>query len=56
MPNPRARAAEAGTAKLPVGDGRSDAAAVINGAEQEDVPARYRVYVQRYFDRGGGKF
>jgi len=24
--------------------------AVTNGAEQENIPARYRFYVQRYFE------
>jgi hypothetical protein len=24
--------------------------AAINGGEQDDVPARYRVYLQRYFE------
>jgi hypothetical protein len=24
--------------------------AVVNGAEQENIPARYRLYVQRYFE------
>jgi hypothetical protein len=41
---------ETGTAKLGVRDGSSQAAAVINGAEQENIPARYRLYVQHYFE------
>jgi hypothetical protein len=55
-PNPRARAADTGTAKLPLGNNLPDASATVNGAVQEDIPARYRVYVQRYFDRNSGKF
>ena len=40
---------ETGTAGLAVGNASPQAVAVINGAEQEDIPARYRMYVQRYF-------
>jgi hypothetical protein len=39
-----------GTAQLPVRDGSSTATAVVNGAEQENIPARYRLYVQHYFE------
>jgi hypothetical protein len=39
-----------GTARLPVRDVSPTAVAVINGAEQENIPARYRLYVQRYFE------
>ena len=41
---------ETGTAQLPTRDVSSSAAAVINGAEQENIPARYRLYVQHYFE------
>jgi hypothetical protein len=40
---------EAGTAKIATGNATPADSAVINGSEQEDVPARYRSYVQRYF-------
>ena len=39
-----------GTARLPVRDASPQAVAVTNGAEQENIPARYRLYVQRYFE------
>jgi hypothetical protein len=42
--------AEAGTAQIATGDASPQANAVVNGAEQESVPARYRAYVQRYFE------
>jgi hypothetical protein len=41
---------ETGTAHMAAKDGTSQADAVINGAEQENIPARYRLYVQRYFE------
>ena len=41
-----------GTAQLPVRDVSPTATAVVNGAEQENIPARYRLYVQRYFEHG----
>jgi hypothetical protein len=41
---------ETGTAQLATGDGSSQSSAVINGAEQENIPPRYRLYVQRYFE------
>jgi flagellar biosynthesis GTPase FlhF len=41
-----------GTAQLPVRDISPTATAVVNGAEQENIPARYRLYVQRYFEHG----
>jgi hypothetical protein len=43
-------AAETGTAQLAVRDLSPRQDAVINGAEQENIPARYRFYVQRYFE------
>lgn len=39
-----------GAARLPVRDVSPQAVAVTNGAEQENIPARYRLYVQRYFE------
>jgi hypothetical protein len=39
-----------GTARLPVRDVSPQTAAVTNGAEQENIPARYRLYVQHYFE------
>jgi hypothetical protein len=39
-----------GTARLPVRDTLPQAFAVTNGAEQENIPARYRLYVQHYFE------
>jgi hypothetical protein len=39
-----------GTARVPVRDVSPQAVAVTNGAEQENIPARYRLYVQRYFE------
>ena len=41
---------ETGTARMAVKDGSAQTEAVINGAEQENIPARYRLYVQRYFE------
>jgi len=46
-------ATEAGTAQLATRDGSSPSETVINGAEQENIPARYRFYVQRYFEHAG---
>ena len=43
-------ATETGTAQLPVRDVSPQQDAVVNGAEQENIPARYRFYVQRYFE------
>jgi len=43
-------ATETGTAQLPVRDQSPQQDAVVNGAEQENIPARYRFYVQRYFE------
>jgi hypothetical protein len=39
-----------GTARLPLRDLSPQAIAVTNGAEQENIPARYRLYVQHYFE------
>jgi hypothetical protein len=41
---------ETGAAQLGLRDSSSQAQAVINGAEQENIPPRYRLYVQRYFE------
>jgi hypothetical protein len=43
-------ATETGTAQLGTGDVSPRQDAVTNGAEQENIPARYRFYVQRYFE------
>jgi hypothetical protein len=41
---------ETGTAQLGLRDVSPQQDAVTNGAEQENIPARYRFYVQRYFE------
>ena len=41
--------AEIGTAQMPIGNASPQGTAVVNGAEQEDVPVRYRQYLQNYF-------
>ena len=41
---------ETGTAQLASRDQSTQGDAVVNGAEQETIPARYRLYVQRYFE------
>ena len=43
-------ATETGTAQLALRDVSPQQDAVTNGAEQENIPARYRFYVQRYFE------
>jgi hypothetical protein len=43
-------ATETGAAHLATGDASPQQDAVTNGAEQENIPARYRFYVQRYFE------
>jgi hypothetical protein len=43
-------ATETGTAQLAVGNQAAQQDAVVNGSEQENIPARYRFYVQRYFE------
>ncbi len=43
-------AAETGTAQLAMRDLSPQADAAIDGAEQETIPARYRFYVQHYFE------
>lgn len=42
--------AETGTAQLASRDQSTQGDAIVNGAEQETIPARYRLYVQRYFE------
>lgn len=39
-----------GTAQLPLRDIKPQPIAAIKGAEQENIPVRYRLYVQRYFE------
>ncbi|MBZ5659008.1 MAG: MSCRAMM family adhesin SdrC [Acidobacteriia bacterium] len=41
---------ETGAAQMALRDASPQAQAVINGAEQENIPPRYRLYVQRYFE------
>jgi hypothetical protein len=43
-------ATETGTAQLATSGATAKQDAVTNGAEQENIPARYRFYVQRYFE------
>ena len=43
-------ATDPGSAQLAERAGAPPAEAAINGAEQENIPARYRFYVQRYFE------
>jgi hypothetical protein len=40
----------AGTAQLPLRDIKPQPVAAIKGPEQENIPVRYRLYVQRYFE------
>jgi hypothetical protein len=40
----------AGSAQLPLRDIKPQPVAAIKGAEQENIPVRYRLYVQRYFE------
>ena len=41
---------EAGTSRMATNNVSSQSVAVVNGTEQENIPARYRMYVQRYFE------
>ena len=43
-------ATETGTAQLATQNQATQQDAVTNGSEQENIPARYRFYVQRYFE------
>jgi len=43
-------ATDTGAAQLPDRGLAPQQDAVVNGSEQEDIPARYRFYVQRYFE------
>lgn len=40
---------EAGTSKIATGNASARTTGLANGAEQENIPARYRSYLQRYF-------
>jgi hypothetical protein len=42
---------EKGMALVPFRDVAALPTATTNGAEQDDVPLRYRLYLQRYFQR-----
>ncbi len=42
-----------GTAQVPLTDRVADSLAATDGAEQENIPQRYRMYVQKYFDHAG---
>ncbi len=46
---------ETGAAQVAVRNVSARSLAVINGGEQDDIPARYRLYVQRYFEHEDGK-
>jgi len=39
-----------GNAQLPLRDIKPQPVAAIKGSEQESIPVRYRLYVQRYFE------
>lgn len=40
-----------GEAQVPLRDVKPQPTAAVKGAEQENIPERYRLYVQRYFER-----
>lgn len=42
-----------GNAQVPLTEEAADSVATTNGAEQENIPQRYRMYVQKYFDHAG---
>ena len=42
--------AQAGTALVPLRDASAPPTATTDGAEQRDVPLRYRSYLQQYFN------
>lgn len=46
---------ETGSAELASGNAASQRTATMNGAEKEDIPERYRSYVQRYFEHQKGQ-
>jgi len=53
---PRTRSsADTGASQMAVRDVSPRAMAAINGGEQNDIPARYRVYLQRYFEHDDAK-
>jgi len=41
-----------GTAEVPLRDLEPQGVAAVKGEEQENIPVRYRMYVQRYFEHG----
>jgi hypothetical protein len=41
-----------GSAEVPITNATLTGTATTNGAEQQNIPMRYRQYVQRYFDQG----
>lgn len=41
-----------GTAEVPLRDLQPQPVAAVKGEEQENIPMRYRLYVQRYFEHG----
>jgi hypothetical protein len=43
-------ATDTGTSGIATSNATPQAVTAINGAEQEDIPARYRLYVQHYFE------
>ena len=42
-----------GSAQVPLTDEAAGSLATTNGAEQENIPQRYRMYVQKYFEHAG---
>jgi hypothetical protein len=44
-----------GEAQVPLRDVKPQPTAAVKGAEQENIPERYRIYVQRYFERSDTK-
>jgi hypothetical protein len=44
-----------GDAQVPLRDVKPQPTAAVKGAEQENIPERYRLYVQRYFERSDTK-
>jgi hypothetical protein len=46
---------ETGKAKIALGDASPSGLAEVKGAEQENVPARYRSYVQHYFEHSNSE-
>ena len=46
---------DTGASQMAVRDVSPRAMAAINGGEQNDIPARYHIYLQRYFEHDDGK-